>query len=452
MAFVARNCFCCLGRAWWIASSLIFFPFFQSLLHAQAIPEPAGQTISTSRQFTITGADRQARSRMASLAEDVRSVWAAALGLSPSWEFPILINFPEESRRRVRQSVALQVLAGDGDTLAFQLTIWDPALIGQPEMAQWILQALAAEYTARYFRPAVNRPFRLAPEWFIQAITQQWLTRRSPPALQLLEGLLNSPRPPTVAGVIRQQAFSGSSAELVTYRLLAQGLLQTLSEAPEGKAGLRELVGRLGEREMDLTAILAAFPSLENADRLERQWTLTLARRAVTTRTHLLSFAETVRELQKILSLESELPVKRNEVEALQGPLALLGIAREQGGAHRLGGIVAELMQLEVRTHPLFHPVVREYREICHQLMRRPRSRMRERIEKNMELTDQLRQLGESISEALHLYEVNSPAPVSRPASRSTAPPISTAWEPAPRRDAITRALDLFEEKNRTGK
>ena len=132
--------------------------------------------------------------------------------------------------------------------------------------------------------------------------------------------------------------------------------------------------------------------------------------------------------------------------------MALLGLAREQGGAHRLGEIVGELMQLEVRAHPLFQPIVREYREVAHLLIRRPRSNPRQRLEENDALAQQINALGESVNEALHLFEVNRPAPVSRPAP-STRPVSTTAdWQPAPRRDALTRAIDAFEEKTETGR
>jgi hypothetical protein len=421
-----------------------------SSFQGRAEPVPVDTTISPSRQFVVQAESREVRSRAVSFAEEIRGVWVETLGLTGAWEFPVRIEFVEDARRRSRQSIGLNVLAGDRDTLWVQLTVADPQLIGTPELAEWIFQALALEYTARFFRPAPNRVSRLAPQWFSQALIQQWTGRRNPPPAQIVDGLLSGPKPPTVASILRRRSPIPSAADQLTFRLLSLGLLRTLSETKEGRAGLRELIGRLGEAEIDQDAILRAFPSLEEKpERLERQWALTLARLAYTNRVMLLSFSATERELKNVFSLSGELPKRGDaEGEKLTGPLAMLAIAQDPGGQRALSGLMSVLIQLEMRAHPLYTAVVAEYREIAQILIRRPRSKLRKRIEENLELQDQITEMGTAIADALNAFEVNREG-APDPAFQKMLRVQSALLEPEPRRDSITRALDSFESRGR---
>jgi len=426
---------------------LALLPAF--LLPAMAELVPRDSTTSTSRQFVVQSENREVRSRAASFAEEIRTVWVETLGLTGNWQFPVRILFPGQERRRPRQSVNLTMLAGDRDSLWVQVTVTDPGLIGSPELAAWIFQALALEYTARFFPPAPNRVSRLAPQWFVQGLVQQWQGRRNPPPVQIVEGLLAGPKPPTVAGILRQRNPIPSATEELTFRLLSLALVRTLVESPQGRAGLRELVGRLGEAEMDQAAILRAFPSFEEKpERLERQWALTLARLAYTTRVRLLGFAAMQRELSSVFALTGELPRRGGEVEEVSGPLAMLALARDSTGQRALTGLVGVLLQLEMRSHPLYAPIVREYREIALHLARRPRSNLRKRIEENMELQAQVQSMGEQMADALNAFEINrGGAP--DPGFQQILQVQNAILEPEPRRDAITRALDSFESRQR---
>jgi len=418
-----------------------------ALLAAKAEPVPQNITISTSRQFVIYSDSREVRSRAASFAEELRGVWTETLGLTGAWEYPVRIQFVEDARRRPRQSVGLTVVEGDAGAMWVQLTVTDPSLIGTPEFAEWIFQALALEYTARFFRPAQNRVSRLAPQWFIQGLIQQWIGRRTPPPAQIVEGLLSGSKPPTVASLLRQRSPIPSAADQLTFRLLSLGLLRTLADTTEGRAGLRELIGRLGEADIDQAAILRAFPSLEEQpERLERQWALTLARLAYTTRVRLLTFSATQKELENVFSLTGELPRRGGEAEELTGPLAMLAIARNEGGQRVLTGLMSVLIQLEMRAHPLYAAVVREYREIAQLLTRRPRSNPRKRIEENIELQAGIGEMGSAIADALNAFEVNR-AGAPDPAFQKMLRVQSSLLEPEPRRDAITRTLDGFESR-----
>jgi hypothetical protein len=408
----------------------------------------AGTTVSSSRQFTVEAENPRLRSNCASFVEQIRQVWIELLGPEAGrWELPIYVQFPPDQRRRPRAGVTLGAVTGDGNQTRLQLTIWDPNLVGTPELASWIFQALALEYAAR--STPLERSSRLAPPWMTQAWVQTWLARREPVPTQMLEGLMSGSRPPTASSLLRRRAPAGSLTEATTFRILSWSLWRTLAEFPDGRPGLRHLVKILPGTDLNQEDILAAFPSLENQwERLERQWSLVLARQSYTNRTRLLSLQETGRELQKLLDLKGELPVRGGEPEAVEGPLAMQAIARMDGGTHALNRLTNQLVLLETRANPLLAPIIREYREISFLLTRRPRSNHRQRITDNMELQQRIQAWGSKISDEMNTFEVNRQGP-SDPMFQQMLRTQTEAFTPEPRRDAISTALDLLETRQR---
>jgi hypothetical protein len=429
---------------------LAFFLIGSAAAFAQPAAQPilAGTTVSSSRQFTIEAEDPRVRSNCASFVEQIRQVWIEIMGPEAgAWEIPVHVMFPRDQRRRPRAGITLGAITGDGNQTRLQLTVWDPSFVGSIEFAGWIFQALALEFAAR--ATPLERSSRLAPPWMTQAWVQTWLARREPVPTQMLEGLLGGSRPPTAASLLRRRSPAGSLAEITTFRILSWSLWRTLAELPDGRRGLRHLVLLLPGTDLNQEEILAAFPSLDNQwDRLERQWSLVLARQAYTNRTRLLSLQETGRELRRLLDLKGEMPVRGGEPEKLEGPVAMQAIARMDGGGHALNRLTNQLVLLETRANPLLAPVIREYREIAFLLTRRPRSNLRPRLESNLELQERVQAWGARINDELNTFEVNRQGP-SDPVFQQMLRAQSEAFTPEPRRDAITTAIDLAESSRR---
>lgn len=362
----------------------------------------------------------------------------------------MLVSFPEDPRRRDRAPVTISPLQGDGGEFRLQMNVWDRELLNSPDLAAAVFQLLAVEASSRKSPPPANQALRFPPAWFVQAFVQQWQAKQRQPPLAMLEELMNSKRPPTATGILRQRNPPVGYAEASTFRLLSWALLRTLLEQPEGRNSLRAYIEEGTAIEWSNEKLLEKFPTLNTPpDALERQWVLTIAKFSHSEKVHLLGMRETITRTRSIFDISSELPIPRSkEKETLNGPLAMLGFATEEDGARQLMRLVPELLQLELRSHPMFTAVLREYRDIATQLARRPRSKLRKRIEANDELFASLVTYAESVEDAMNEYSINQPGS-GDPLFREIFRTQFNSFETEQRTDAVSRALDIVEMRYR---
>jgi len=418
-------------------------------LFAQPVTAPAlsRPSISTSRQFIVYSSDGNLRSLAAGLAEESKEVWLEVIGPPDQWQMPIYVYFPEEVRRRPRQPFQISIVEGDGSAIRLELVFWDRQILKNPVFPAAILQALAIEFAARTQPPRAGQTMQFAPLWLTEAMVQEVLGKKQPMPGQLLEGVMSGARPPTVAGLFRQRNLPGSVTEQTTFRLLSLALLKTLLNSPEGRQGFRQFCAHPENFDTGAEAIFQSFPSFEGQmQTLERQWALTIARMSFTSRARLLSFVETRRELARILDLQTESAPGRDDSIPLTGADAFMPLARSQGGPRLMMGVVGQLMQLELRSHPLYQPLIREYREIAHNLARRPRSNQRRRVEATNELVESAERFADRIEDAMNVYEVNR-AGASDPQFGQMLRLQDEVFQEAPRRDALSLALDAAEAR-----
>lgn len=411
---------------------------------AQPHPPP-GVTASSSRQFWVEDESRELRSSVASFADSVRQVWLDALGLREQPRTVIRIVFSRDPRARPREAAAITPILGDNNILEIRLQFWEPSWANTDLMAEWIFQALAVEFTGRSHPLKEGTRTPLAPPWFIQALVQLWQLRREPPAIHLLPSLLSSSRPPTAAATLRQRVLSNSRAELELYRLLALGLWRALDGLPEGKSGLRSLAASLARQELDLPAVLSAFPSLQGQpERLERQWALALAQLTQSTKLDRLTIADSLRQLQSIFNVE----VPSRKGTPLRGIAALPELARQRSRQPQLWQIYRSLLELEFRANPLTLPIITQYRLYAEQLTRQPKARPPRQLAQLAELENHLASLASQIEEELDLWVANLPPPREKTSSQP-----ARLYRPnpsvEPRQDAITRALDAAQNRYR---
>jgi hypothetical protein len=408
---------------------------------------PPPSSTSTCRQFLAFSRDRDLRARTLDFAEQVKKSWLEAMALPDRWQFPILILFHETGRWRSSEPFTISFL-GDGEgSNRWQIEVRDPEAAATPEMAAKLFQVLILELHAREAAPRPGRPVKLPPLWLTEGLLQNLLSRRQAPPVQLIENLVNNPRPPTALSVLRQKALPASVTEQVVFRLLAYSLLRTMLEAPGGPSKLTTLLRQNPPGEIPEDALLAAYPEWQNNwEILERNWLLTLARLNHTSRTGFLTLRETRQELGRLLAARASLPRKDGTIEELTGAAAYSAIAREQGGPRALVGRGNQLLQLELRAHPLYQPIVREYREILFELARRPKWKPGRRLERVEATRLDLDQRAQSFDEVMDWFEANqttAPDPAFQQILRLQAEVLTSEN----RTDAISRSLDRYDPR-----
>ena len=93
-------------------------------------------------------------------------------------------------------------------------------------------------------------------------------------------------------------------------------------------------------------------------------------------------------------------------LKSVKGGQDLPEAAKAQGGAFLMREFAVRIFNLEFRSHPLFQPVLEEYRNIATQLARRPKTRVAEKIRELQETRAQLVERSQKIADYLNWFEV----------------------------------------------
>ncbi|MCX7868440.1 MAG: hypothetical protein N2322_00670, partial [Terrimicrobiaceae bacterium] len=325
-----------------------------------------------------------------------------------------------------------------------KVQITAPTQVGAEDFELAVLRALALEFACRESRPREGKAFSMPPSWLIEAVWQDIQSRAEGLPPGLYAKLLEAGPPPKLEAFLRQRPEFMKPTARAIYRAQALGLLGALLASPDGKDGLRRLLVNLhSSKPDDPRALLAAFPALEkDPGQLVKLWTLSLARASSSGRSESLSAEETGRRLQAILnSIKAPAGVKLPEGLPAQGADLMPALAGESSGRYALARAASELEALELRAHPLWAPVVAEYKSVAAALSRKPRRDAGRRLQAAAELAKALDERMRGVADHLNWFE----------ASRVSLP--SGAFDPPPpppsvpeRTDPISAAVSAAEK------
>lgn len=429
------------------------WPFGLGLLLIAAFPvqgeevaKPLNRSISPSRQFVVYADNSRIRLRLTSQADDAATLWRDWTGYPKEWKTPIILNLADGSKGRVRPAIRTSLSEADGGASKIQIEVLDPSQVSASDLAAEIFRALALEVSYRDRPPKSGKSYRLAPDWLVEGLAEEMRSRQDGVPARVIEGLLNAPQKPSVMDLLRGRPPT-IPLERDLYRMLSMAFTRTLSQLPEGRRGIRQLISLLPETELTPDQILKTFPSLQfDLGNLGKEWTLTLAKIASGSRMDLLGFEATGGEVMQIFTIRSPKDPKNPEVAPLTGTQALSEIARSPGGAQTLQEISTRLLQLETRAHPIYQPLIVEYRALVGQLLRKPKSNIRKRLQKNDELFLLITSRSKEIRDYLNWFEVNKQqAPDTDFLEAVRAEPLLPLAEDQPR-SAISTVLDTFEQ------
>jgi hypothetical protein len=191
----------------------------------------------------------------------------------------------------------------------------------------------------------------------------------------------------------------------------------------------------------DPSELVRHFPALEaDPGLLAKMWTLAIAKVSSAQRVKPMRLEESESALALLIDREALVDPRKPEKGMVKGSAALAAMARSDGGPHQMRLLAEDLLRLEVRVHPLFRPIVEEYRVIVSGLAEKPRKDYRKRLQKNDELRAALGARGGEVSDYLNWFEATQFN------SGASTFDLSTASEPTPARgDAISRILDSME-------
>lgn len=402
-----------------------------------------GRSTSASGQFVIYSKDATRRTMIAQRADEARVRWLKKIGSDGDLREPIIIqDLIGAPRPRDVGNVQTGVFEGDGGVMKVQTDIYDASVHGLVLDAE-LYRALGISWIYRDRPPKAGKAFHSPPDWMIEGLVEEQRVKENGPQGGIYATLLQSDRPPRIEEFLKTKPELLEATSLTLYRTQALALLSALEQLPEGTKGMVALLDSLPDRDPDIKAVLAAYPSLQNnPTRLGKLWTLAIARNASPKGIDPYSVGETKRALQELLDISTPTDPKQPDKGNITGAAALPALARTKGGPYLMRQKSAELMTLQFRAHPLLKSVVEEYYKITSLLAAKPKKNVDKQIEETGKIFDLLLQRTGQVDDYLNWFEATQLETLSENFVEVTSP----AKTPK-RTDPITLHLDAIEER-----
>jgi hypothetical protein len=417
------------------------------------------KSVSSSKQFIVYATNPNVRSAVAMKAEDLKKEFLDTLRLKDEWKMPIVLNVggtPPTMKRPPRYQ--LGIYEGDDGQNKVQLDVFDfdslknpereiERLLRDPEFQSQLLGAIVLENSYRHSAVKAGRAYERPPAWFVDGLTERIRSRDSDASAGLYSRLLSGAEPPQLGEFLATRTDRLDATSRAIFRAQAAAFLDALLSLPDGRTGLRGYLSVPRRSPTPVAEIVAVFPSLgKDARPLSRKWVLAMARASATDRVDLLSQRETAKQLDNLLAVKPLPDPKHPEVAAMSGPYAFPAIARSQNGAFILSQTENSLLQLSVRAHPLYKPLVDEYLGIIRQLSGKPKSRVDKRLAAAEEMRAGLTRETSEARDYLDWVEATKLKTENTELS-SALDEVDDLQAAPPRGDAISRYLDAASDR-----
>ena len=359
---------------------------------ASAAPLAAGSS-SRSGAFIAYSQDRDLRNKMLRAAEGALGEWEKIHETKAGSAAPIVLNDKTHAVMPKGGEPVVPLLFETEAGMKVQVDLYDEGAMDSGAFEAGLFSALALHAMHGAEAARVGKAFDLPPRWFVEGLVEELRRSRDGTPDGVYSALIQSGRPPELDAFFRQKPEILDAASVVLYRAQAVSLLRVLQKAQDSKKSFAALLVDPSFSRGGVEPVLAAFPSLGSQSALSKLWTLNIARSSMPPRMASLTVEQSERELADVL-------------KSVKGGQDLPEAAKAQGGAFLMREFAVRIFNLEFRSHPLFQPVLEEYRNIATQLARRPKTRVAEKIRELQETRAQLVERSQKIADYLNWFEV----------------------------------------------
>ena len=353
----------------------------------------AASSSSRSGAFIAFSQDRDLRNRMLRAADDALLEWEKIHETKAGSASPIILN--DKTRSAIpRGGGSVVPLIFETETgMKVQLDLYDEAALRSGGFDAGVLSALALHAMHRDQPPRAGKSFALPPPWFIEGLAEEVRRSRDGAPDGVFSALIQSGRPPELEAFFRQKPEILDAASIILYRAQAVSLLRVLKKADGSKKGFAALFTDPAFSRGGEDPIRSAFPSFGSRSELSKLWTLNIARSSLPPRMASLTVGQSERELVELL-------------KSVNGGQTLSEAAKAKGGAFLMRECVVRLFNLEFRAHPLFQPILEQYRNIASLLASKPRAAVSVKIQELENTRVLLVERSEKIADYLNWFEV----------------------------------------------
>ena len=399
--------------------------------------KPENRSTSSSGGFTIFGGTRQDRSQLGRRAEEIKEKLWKELKVSRDEFSPILLVLPLIDGVRLRQrEVLVQVFDAAEAGRKIQVDIAPAARADSPAVDRGILNALLLQVSLKSQKFSGDR-YVNPPSWLVASMGVVLRRRQPSEDARIYSALLEGkgmPRPKKFFAQ-KEDRLRGRAKEV--YLAQSFALYQSLVELPQGKDKVLQNLTLAEPARDPLTRFGQTWPTLaEDTSRLVRLWALSIADLSSSRNLQLLSSSKTSAGLDQVL-----FPLQDGQ-EGNDLGADFLTLSRTEEGRLELKQAAVQLQRLGFRSHPLYHPLVEEYREMIERLSRKKRGGFVRKFSEVEELRLALDARCAEMTDFVDWYQANDEATGPLLAMEQQRAKIS---EEASRNDAISRFMDSVE-------
>ncbi len=461
-------------------------------------PAPlAHDMVSSSEQFRIYGSDRKTRGTLAIFAERQKTAYLQLLNAHDQWEHRIVIHVKGLlTDPPVRRPIAERIRDFDG-AFGLEIHVTLCTKFSRERLRQAILRMLMFETALRDAAPGnVNR--RLVPRWLEIGLPGALELKTSGRPSKLFSQMFKLDLITPIGEMLAAENRETDSVSRTFFKASASGLVLMLLDQTDGPKKLDVLIQSLGERRSLSPRDLLAryFPVMRGSDeRVEKEWLLYCGSKlAAPQALEFMSPKETEAALSEALKVsflefkepdeeevrpsggerrirlpfwrrkddqteetadvshdnddDKEQRADTEETQTFEGSLEdFERFIRRKDREEILFAMRQRLLQLAVRSFPLYRPIVQDYIDVVEQLREKwKKGKIEEKLQalaaERTRLTENLQQ----ISDHLNHYEVQEMTSKSGVFNEYLQRAKELEDEHVPKGDAISKYLDLVEE------
>jgi hypothetical protein len=374
---------------------------------------PAASSTSQSGVFIAFSQNRELRNKMLRAAEGALLEWEKIHETQAGSASPIILNDKTRSVTPRGGGVVVPLIFQTEAGLKVQVDLYDEASIRSGGFDAGVLTALSLHAMYHDDPPRAGKAFALPPPWFIEGLAEEVRRARDGAPDGVFAALIQDRRPPELAAFFRQKPEILDATSLVLYRAQAVSLLRVLKKADGSKNGFVALFADSAFSAGADEPILSAFPALGSRSELSKLWTLNIARSSMPQQLASLTVEQTERELVDVLN-------------SVHGGQPLPEAAKAKGGAFLMRECAVRLLNLEFRAHPLFQPILEQYRSVATLLARKPKAPVSAKIQDLENTRTLLVERSQKITDYLNWFEVTQIDEVETPHDQPQKSPATT--------------------------
>jgi hypothetical protein len=419
-----------------IAIVLFAIAHWQLIYGAQ--PE---HSTSPSRQFVIYGANAKVRGAISGLAEQTKTNLLGLLRQRDDWKTPVVVNLQPQQANVPEIPPADLRFSQTGFGIKLQLDLTISKNVDVSLVERELLRAILLEMIYRK-QPHITAGAVLVepPDWLIDGVLALTPGRDRGP---LIEAVAGPEKPLPLAKFLGQRPGFVDSTGRTLYRAYSFALVQMLLDGKTGGTQLAKYIDHLSDSSNDpLEDLKAQFPLL--ADDAERTWQVAFNHLKSLQTFRLLTFAESERRLDELLSLKIAEPNKPVKLVRLE-ELTQHKLSTSERMA--LDQLKRDLMFVVPQINPVLRPIGREYQEIVELLARGKRRGILKRLSR-LDLTrQQLAARMTEIDDYMNWFEATQ---MSSGSGNFTGylKALDQSQGPAPRRhDPLSVYVDALEDQ-----